>query len=76
MYAVLDLGFTDFLYINLWYQFCCYDSIHYMYVISALLSKFRLHKTSWRLARNVTAGYYCTDYVRVFPTGHKWNEKK
>ena len=23
-----------------------------------------------RLAQNVTTGYYCTEYVRVFPIGH------
>ena len=26
--------------------------------------------------KNVTAGYYCTEYVRVFPIGHNWNGKK
>ena len=29
-----------------------------------------------RLARNVTTGYYHTEYVRVFPIGHKRIEKK
>ena len=39
--------------------------------MSTAFSVLLVIETSYRLARNVATEYYSTEYVRVFPIGHK-----
>ena len=39
--------------------------------MSTAFSVLSVIETSYRLARNVTTGHYRTEYVRLYPIGHK-----